>query len=115
MGTHPVPETLYLNLLTRLIAREDYIVTPAVFVYKKEVTHTLFMTRSYLHIADILLESRPCHRLSCQVVSVSASTHIPGKYVGYVTTASFDILSNSFTNRPTTAVLKFREPDRPGD
>jgi hypothetical protein len=25
MGTGPVPETLYLNQLTRLIAREDYI------------------------------------------------------------------------------------------
>ena len=42
MGTQPVPETLYLNQLTRLIAREDYIVTPAVFVYKKEVTYTVY-------------------------------------------------------------------------
>jgi hypothetical protein len=25
MGTEPVPETLYLNQLTRMIAREDYI------------------------------------------------------------------------------------------
>jgi hypothetical protein len=25
MGTEPVPETLYLNELTRLCAREDYI------------------------------------------------------------------------------------------
>jgi hypothetical protein len=25
MGTEPVPETLYLNQLTRLMAQEDYI------------------------------------------------------------------------------------------
>jgi hypothetical protein len=57
MGTEPVPETLYLNQLTRLIAREDYIelhillhLDASVFTSVKVYTTIL---RQWCHMPDI--------------------------------------------------------------
>jgi hypothetical protein len=65
---------------------------------------TLFLTRSYnSRISVSNLGGIIGYPDNFLVFSVSASMHIPGKSLGYVTSASFDIL-NSFANDPTRAV-----------
>jgi hypothetical protein len=101
---------------TQYHGRQLFHATPAVVEYEKEVTYTVSDTE--LHFADISFGSRQCHRLSWQFLGrLRQYLHAqnPGKSLGYVTSASFDILLNSFANDPTRAVQKFRAPDCPGD
>jgi hypothetical protein len=86
--------------------------TPAVVEYEKEVTHCFWLGVTYIsRIFGSNLGGVIGYPDSFLVASVSASMHTPVKSLGYVTSASSDILLSSFANDPTRAVQKFRTPD----